>query len=138
MEVPALTPAVGEVDADDQDNRDAAEPGTFTPRRKAAIAFGVVGLSAIGGGIVLGISAGKAEDNARALCPDPAVTCAEASRANRYIDRGRSHAVFANIAYGVGGAAVVTGIVLWVTGAPARSTRASRSRRALATARAPM
>ncbi len=103
---------------------DVAAPSRFTGRRKLALAVGATGLVAIGVGAALGVSARGLEDDAFALCPDPAMTCAEADRANDLIDQGQRRAVLANVGYGVGAAALIGGAVLWLTGGPAERTSA--------------
>ncbi len=108
-------PAPGLVDA----------PSRFTGRRKLALGLAGVGLAAVAGGVVLGIQAKKLEDDASALCPDPTVACADAARAQDLSDRGTDRALYANIAYGLGTAAVAGAAVLWLTGAPARADRVS-------------
>ena len=93
--------------------------GTFTGRRKAAIGVLVLGVGAGAAGVLLGRQASQAEDDAYALCPDPQAACPDAVEANALIDKGRSRALLANISYGVAGAAAITAVVLWITGAPA-------------------
>lgn len=95
-----------------------AAPGMFTPRRKAALGVGGVGVLALAGGLVFGMQAKGLEDEAFMLCPDPEVACADAAQAQDKLDSGRSKALLANVAYGVGGAAIVGAAVLWFTGAP--------------------
>ncbi len=95
-----------------------AAPGAFTSKRKAALGVGGVGVLALAGGLVFGMQAKSLEDEAFMLCPDPAMPCAAAAQAQDKLDSGRSKALLANIAYGVGGAAVVGAAVLWFTGAP--------------------
>lgn len=111
------TPPVGG-QPDDPPGVEGGSPSMFTGKRKLALGLAGVGLAAIGGGVVLGMSATGLEDDAFALCPDPAVPCADAAEAQDLADRASSRALFANIAYGVGGAAIVGAAVLWFTGAP--------------------
>lgn len=94
----------------------APAPGLFTPRRKIAVGVGAAGLVAIGAGVFLGLQAQGLEDDAYALCPDPAMPCARSAEAQDLTDRGNSRALLANVAFGVGGAAVVGGAILWFTG----------------------
>jgi hypothetical protein len=82
-----------------------------------------VGLAALAGGVVLGIQAKGFEDDAFALCPDPAATCADSAQAQELSDRGGGRALYANIAYGVGAATIVGAAVLWFTGAPRKADR---------------
>ncbi|MCE9571979.1 MAG: hypothetical protein K8W52_02365 [Deltaproteobacteria bacterium] len=93
-------------------------PSPITPRRK--IALGVVGggVLAAGVGIGFGLSARSLRSDAVATCPPSACTTADQDRANALNDRGRKRALIANIAFGVGGAAVIAGAVLWFTGGP--------------------
>lgn len=94
------------------------DPGLWSGRRKVALGLGAVALGAAAGGVVLGRQSARLEDDAFALCPDPEVSCPEAAEANATLDRARDRALYANIAYGVGGAAAITAVVLWITGAP--------------------
>ena len=96
-------------------------PSMFTGKRKIALGLAGVGVAAIGAGIGLGLSAKGLEDDALALCPDPATPCADAAEAQDLADQGASRALVANIAYGVGGAAIVGAAVLWFTGAPPKA-----------------
>ncbi len=105
--------------ADDEDaplEGDAAQ-SMFTGRRKLAIGIGAAGLLAVGAGIVLGMQASGFDDDASQLCPT-LTGCAAAAEANALVDKARSRAVFANISYVIGGAAVIAAAVLWFTGAP--------------------
>jgi serine/threonine-protein kinase len=74
--------------------------------------------------VILGTQAKGFQDDAYALCPSASSPCANADAANDLMEKGRSRALGANIAYGVGAAAVVGGAVLWFVGAP----RATESR----------
>lgn len=103
---------------------DTGSPSMFTGKRKLALGLGGVGLVAIGAGVGLGLSAKGLQDDAYALCPDPAQPCGDAAKAQDLTDRANSRALYANIAYGVGGAAIVGAAVLWFTGAPAKSADA--------------
>jgi hypothetical protein len=90
----------------------------LTPRRRLALALGGGGLAVLGGAIWLGRRAGQLDQDAYALCPSPAIPCTDALKANDLNQRGRSHALQANIAYAAGGAAAVAAAVLWFIGAP--------------------
>jgi hypothetical protein len=85
-------------------------------QRKLAIGVGVAGAAAIGLGVVLGLRAEAFEDDADAICPMSA--CGRAEEAAKLIDRGKTNALYANVAFGVGGAAILGATVLWITGAP--------------------
>ncbi|MBL9019535.1 MAG: hypothetical protein JNL83_35425 [Myxococcales bacterium] len=110
---------------------DRDSPSMFTGKRKLALGVAGVGVLAVGAAIVLGTQANGFQDDAYALCPSPSVACTRADEANDLMEKGRSRALGANIAYGVGGAAVIGAAVLWFTGAPsARERRVSIKPRA--------
>lgn len=96
-------------------------PGMFTTKRKIAVGIAGVGAAVLVTGVILGTQATGFEEDAYALCPVPSMPCANADQANDLIERGQSRALTANIAYGIGAAAVVGGVVLWFLGAPAES-----------------
>jgi hypothetical protein len=98
----------------------AETPSSFTSRRKVALAIGAVGVGLVAGGVALGISSRNLEDDAFGLCPDASAPCDDAVRANALLDRGNQRALYANVAYAAGGAAVIGAIVLWLTGGVAR------------------
>jgi hypothetical protein len=102
---------------------DAVSAGTWTTKRKVAIAAAGVGGLAVVAGIVLGTQAKSKQDDAHALCADSQTPCADADRANSLITSGQSRALGANIAFGVGAVAVIAAGVLWFTGAPETSSR---------------
>lgn len=93
-------------------------PSMFTTKRKIAIGVAGVGVVAVGAAVLLGIQAKGLQDDAYALCPDPKLPCPRGDDANDLMDRGRSKATAANVAYGVGAAAVIGAAVLWFVGAP--------------------
>ncbi len=95
-----------------------APAGMFTPRRKLALGVGAVALVALAGGAVFGSQANGFESDADALCPDESVPCPDGDRANDLIDRGKSRALMANVAFGVGTGAAIGAAVLWFTGRP--------------------
>jgi hypothetical protein len=111
----------------EQPRRDVVKQGTFTGQRKVAIGVAAFGLIAVGGGALLGVSSNKLEKQANDLCPggdcnnDPDRLVEAQDKEDRAVQRS----LYANIAFGVGGAAVVTAVVLWFTGAP--SDKSSRS-----------
>jgi len=45
-------------------------------------------------------------------------SCSRADEANALLERGETSALYANVAYGVGAAALLAAAVLWFTGAP--------------------
>jgi serine/threonine-protein kinase len=107
-------------DDDGPSDDDRPAPSSFTGKRKLALGLAGAGVVAIGAGVALGLSAKGLEDDAFALCPDGEGTpCANAAEANALSDRGDSRAMLANVAFGVGGVAIVGAAVLWFTGKPA-------------------
>jgi len=94
-----------------------ARGSRFTTMRKIALGLGAGGVAAVGTGLVFGLRAQGFDQDADDLCPEP--PCARAAEANALIDRGRTNARYANIAYGIGAVAVVGAAVLWFTGGPA-------------------
>jgi hypothetical protein len=90
-----------------------ADDGGMSGRRKAAIAIGVVGIAALGGGAGFGLYARSLEHDAERLCPQPQCRIPAGVDDNA---SARSDAKLANIAFAVGGAAVITAGVLWFTG----------------------
>ncbi|MDX2091332.1 MAG: hypothetical protein SFX73_25965 [Kofleriaceae bacterium] len=93
-------------------------PSTFTGKRKIAVGVAAVGVVAIAGGVLFGTQAKGFEDDAFALCPDPSTPCPDGDKANDLMDKGQSRAMFANVSYGVGAAALIGAGVLWFLGAP--------------------
>lgn len=92
------------------------ERSSWTTSRKVSLVLGGVGLASVGAGVAFGVRANGMEDDAAALCPTD--SCTQADEANTLLERGQRNALYANIAYGVGAAAVVGAAVLWLTGAP--------------------
>lgn len=102
----------------------AVEPHSGMPlQKKLAIAFGVGGVAVVGLGTGLGLRARSFKDDAAGVCPmNP---CRRSDEANELIDRGKTNALYSNVALGIGGAGILGAIVLWVTGPPSeRNTMA--------------
>ena len=98
---------------------DAPEaPSPFTPRRKLALGVAAGGVVVAGVAVGLGLSAQGLRNDAVAGCPASACSPAGAADARAKNDRARSRAMLANVGFGVAGAAVITGVVLWLTGKP--------------------
>jgi hypothetical protein len=95
-------------------------PSTFTLRRKLALTAGVISVAAVGAGIGRGLQATRREDDAYALCGSPYTPCPDAPAANHLVERAKSRALQANVAFGVAGVTAVAAAVLWFTGAPQR------------------
>lgn len=94
------------------------EPSPFTRPRKVGIAVAAGGVVLGGVAIGLGLSASSLHDGAVATCPPSACSVKNAADANATDDRARSRARYANLGYGLAGAAVVTAGVLWLVGKP--------------------
>lgn len=94
------------------------EPSPFTRRRKIGLAV-AAGSVVIGGvAIGMGISASNLHNDAVATCPPSACSVKNAQDATATNDRAQSRARYANIGYGVAGAAAIAAGVLWLTGRP--------------------
>lgn len=103
------------------------EPVVITPVPPPPAAVGrgrrIVGLALVGGGVValgagglLGRSAGSAHDDANAECGGDVTDCrGDLAAARALIDTSRSRALWSTIGFAVGGAAVVGGVVLYLT-----------------------
>ncbi len=92
-----------------------SEPSSFTGRRKLALAVAAVGVVAAGVGVGFGLKAGSVEDDANAICPASACMDPHAVDLNK---TARRDALYANIGFAAGGAAVIGAAVLWFTGSP--------------------
>jgi tetratricopeptide (TPR) repeat protein len=97
-------------------------PSPFTPRRKLALGLGAGGVVIAGTAIGLGLWARSTRDEALELCPRTSCTAAEAEAAQDTNDRARRYALYANLGYGVAGAALIGATVLWLTSGPERSS----------------
>jgi hypothetical protein len=96
----------------------AEEPSPLTTRRKIGIGVAAGGVAAAGVAIYFGLDARNLRTEAVATCPPSACTPAAATDAQDKNDRARSHALYANLGFGVAGAAVAAGVVLWFIGKP--------------------
>jgi hypothetical protein len=90
----------------------------ITPRRKAAIGLGLVGVGAIGGGLFAWKLAARSNDDAYALCPPTNCDEIDARIATKLNDQAQERALIGNIMFGAGVAAAIAGGYLWYTGAP--------------------
>jgi hypothetical protein len=101
------------------DGEPTEAPRTFTGKRKVAIGVAAVGVLAMAGGVAMGLQAKDLEKQANALCPD--VNCgADADEGNELGDRARQRALYSNIGWGAGVAALGAATFLWITGGPER------------------
>jgi len=94
------------------------EPSLLTRTRK--IGLGVAAAGAVVGGVAigLGVSASSLHDDAVATCPPSACSVKNAQDATATNDRAHGRARYANVGYGVAGAALATSLVLWLVGKP--------------------
>ena len=90
-------------------------PSSFTGRRKAAVGIAIAGFAIAGAGGYLASQAHDLEQQSDKLCP--MVSCVDAHAVALNSD-ARDHALYANIAFAAGGAAVAGAVVLWIFGAP--------------------
>jgi hypothetical protein len=121
---PSATPPVAPVAAPIAIDRARPEPpARWSTRRRIAVGAAAASAVALGTGIVLGVQARSRRDQAFALCPDPAVPCDGAARADALTSAGHSRALAANIGFGIAGAAALAAGALWLTGAPETAQR---------------
>jgi len=90
-------------------------PRGLPRQRKLALGVGAAGGAAVALGVVLGLHARSLDRDADKLCP--MMSCDQPDDANALIARGQSSARYANVAFGVGGAAILGAAALWLTGA---------------------
>jgi hypothetical protein len=96
----------------------APAPSPWTPTRKAALGVGVGSAVALGAGIFLGVRANALENEAKDQCPRGECSLDDVRWADRKRERANSHALGANVAFGVSAAAAIGAGVLWYLGAP--------------------
>lgn len=87
----------------------------WTTTRKVSVATGVFGIGALVGGVYFGFDARQKSARSDQLCPTTICANSEALRLNA---EAQTSATRANVAYAVGGAAVVGAAVMWFVGAP--------------------
>ena len=101
--------------------RDEADTGhALTPLQEAAIMVAAGGVTALAAGVVMGLVAKGKDDDAKPFCPDNQCSTPGAADLN---EEARQWAVGANIAYGVGALALITGgaLYFWPKGSSARA-----------------
>ena len=96
-----------------QQVRGPAEPSFFTTRRTIAISVGGLGVVALAAGGILGLQSRSDESDALAACPPGMCSTDGENTANRDHQTAKRRALEANIAFGVGGAAVIAAGVVW-------------------------
>ncbi|HUQ05520.1 MAG TPA: hypothetical protein VM261_23620 [Kofleriaceae bacterium] len=94
----------------------AVDPDPGKGRRRLGLIMGAVGVAGVGAGVVFGMSAQSAFDDAKTECAGDVGDCrGDASAAQDDIDTANSKALISNIGFGVGAAALVGGVVLYLT-----------------------
>lgn len=96
-------------------------------RRITALAVGGLGIVGLGVGGVLGVSANSSFDDSAAFCNDGGYCT---PRGSSLRDSAQSKALASTVVTGVGAAALITGIVLWVTAPNDGSEHADHARAA--------
>jgi hypothetical protein len=91
------------------------EEPTWNTTRGIAVAAGVVGVAAIVTGMYFGNESNDKQSQSNVICPGTICDDPEGLRLN---DDAQDDALAANILFAAGGAAVVTGTVLWFVGRP--------------------
>jgi hypothetical protein len=86
-------------------------------RHLIGLTIGGVGVAAAIAGGVFGLQANSSWSDAKTTCGGAIDSCppAQLATAQRQVDDARSAATRSNIALGVGAAAIVTGVVVWLT-----------------------
>ncbi|HEX3757184.1 MAG TPA: hypothetical protein VHW23_00695 [Kofleriaceae bacterium] len=86
-------------------------------RHVVAVVLGGVALGAAGGGTVFGLQARSRYDNAKQLCGGAINPCdpAQLASARSRVDDARRRALYADLAFGVAGAAAITAVIVWAT-----------------------
>jgi hypothetical protein len=115
------TPAVAPAADRDDDQPRAAPRKRFTPMRKTALAVAAVGVASLAVGVGFGLEAKSLENQSNAICPGTTCGDAHALDLNR---SGHRDAIAGDVLFGVGGAAVAGAVVLWMVGAPTKSSDA--------------
>jgi hypothetical protein len=92
------------------------DPDPGKGRRRLGLILGAVGVAGVGAGVVFGMGAQSAFDDAKAECLGDVGDCrGDAAAAQDDIDSARSKALISNIGFGVGVAAIAGGVVLYLT-----------------------
>lgn len=117
VEIPALALVVAApLPAPAPALRDApAESTRWTTLRKVSVGAAVIGIGLVGGGGYFGSRSASLEDDANAICPARACGDPEGLKLN---SDAQDAALRANVLFIAGGAAIATGVVLWLAGGP--------------------
>jgi hypothetical protein len=112
---PVPTPAVVERTVEVPVRRTIYRSRTWSTTREFAAAFALVGAGAVGVGAYFGVRARDLQDRSDVRCPTTTCDDAEGLRLN---DDARLSSRNANILFAVGGGAIATGVVMWLSGKP--------------------
>lgn len=102
-------------------------PPPSKTRKHVALGIGIAGVAVMGAGFVFGYKASSNFSDAKKVCPD--LECAspdDYARGDALVSDARRDGNIANIMIGVGGAAAVTAVVLWVTSPSEHRTETAR------------
>ncbi|HMG53851.1 MAG TPA: hypothetical protein VK601_10220 [Kofleriaceae bacterium] len=89
-------------------------PPGWTLRRKLAVGSFAAGAAAAVTGTALGLWAKRDHDRSDELCPE--VSCISSAQATSLSRSAHNLSIGADVAFGIAGAAVITGAILWFTG----------------------
>jgi tetratricopeptide (TPR) repeat protein len=90
-------------------------------RRRLGLIIGGVGVGVLGAGAVFGVMAKSANSDAVSECGDINDCRGDAAAAQTLVDKARTRALISTIGFAVGGAAIATGVFLYVM-APKKPT----------------
>jgi hypothetical protein len=102
-------------------NKSSEKHSGMPLRWNIGIGIGGAGVASLCLGLGFGFRARSFKDDAAAICPMS--TCDRASEANGLIGRGQTNARYANLAFGLGGAAIFGATVLLIAGASTEPKR---------------
>jgi hypothetical protein len=97
-------------------------PHTEAHVRKGPIVLAIVGVVAIGAGAGLGVASTSASNSANLVCPDQ--MCDDANAVSQS-QQAHTEALAADLAFGVGGAALATAAIWWLVGGVTTTERVS-------------
>jgi hypothetical protein len=109
-----LTAAVPDLEAEAEAVPLPPPPPGWTLQRKLAVGTFVAGGAAAVTGTVLGLWAKRDHDRSDELCPKN--PCISSEQANSLRRSAHNLSIGADVAFGIAGAAVITGAILWFTG----------------------
>ena len=91
--------------------------GSRHSRHVIGASFGIIGLLAVGGGAFFGSRASSQWSGAKSLCNGDVVNCPQGSipMAQTQVNDAKSSALISTIGFGVGGAAILTGAILYLS-----------------------